>query len=508
MTLSIRSRLILSAAVQLLVLLLMVGTGVHFSQRVVAAMAMKEGARQLDAGVQQTLRSAGELLLTEGASSSKDLAKAALEQVDTRLTELKAQAAASGAVLDIDAQLGATWPTVRATVDQMRTNKKLSIDDVDVMVAFGKMVTKGTDLTKSVDLIVTETQMIEDQAKSSLISVVLVGLVLLVITNFITSRLLFKAVNAPLSAAIGIAERIGAGYIANEIDLSRDDEMGRLMAALSKMQASLQSMVQSIAAVSEHIGAAANEFATGNTHLAQRTEQQASNVQQTSASLRELTETVAQSSAKVQQANEMTRQSAAAAVDGGEAVKRVAHTIGEIVASSQKMAAIIGVIDGIAFQTNILALNAAVEAARAGEQGRGFAVVASEVRSLAGRSAAAAKEIKALIDDSVQRVQQGNAQANQAGEKMEQLVTSFSSMSELIAQIAHATHEQNDGLSNINHAVSQVDDMTQQNAALVEQSTASADELRVQAGKLMQATHAFSMDRVPVTSRQARLAAS
>ena len=272
----------------------MVGTGVHFSQRVLAAVAMKEGARQLDAGVQQTLRSAGELLLTEGASSSRDLAKSALEQVDTRLTELKSQAAASGAALDIDAQLGATWPAVRATVDQMRTNKKLSIEDVDVMVAFGKMVTKGTELTKSVDLIVTETQVLEDQAKASLITVVLVGLALLIITNIITSRLLFKAVNAPLSAAIGIAERIGSGYIANEIDLSRDDEMGRLMAALSKMQASLQGMVQSIAAVSEHIGAAANEFATGNTHLAQRTEQQASNVQQTSASLRELTETVAQ----------------------------------------------------------------------------------------------------------------------------------------------------------------------------------------------------------------------
>jgi methyl-accepting chemotaxis protein len=292
--------------------------------------------------------------------------------------------------------------------------------------------------------------------------------------------------------------RIAGGDLAGAMPTVRDPKS--LMGALVAMQSSMQSLVAQVRSATDSINTASSEIASGNQDLSARTEQAASNLEETAASMEELTSTVSQSADAARQANQLAASASEVAVRGGQVVSQVVTTMEEINHSSKKINDIIGVIDGIAFQTNILALNAAVEAARAGEQGRGFAVVASEVRSLAQRSAEAAKEIKGLIGTSVDKVDAGTRLVAEAGQTMSEIVGSVQRVSDIIGEITAASGEQSSGISQVNTAVNQLDQMTQQNAALVEQSAAAAESLKDQAVRLAQVVQVFRLDETRALS--------
>ena len=303
-----------------------------------------------------------------------------------------------------------------------------------------------------------------------------------------------RSITQPLRQAVDIAGEVAQGDLRRTIRSDRQDEVGDLLRSLAAMQTSLRQVIGQIRVSSDSIGVASAEVAMGNQDLSNRTEQAASSLEETASSMEQLTSTVRQSADAARQANQMAGTAAEVAQRGGEVVGQVVSTMQAINQSSRKIADIIGVIDGIAFQTNILALNAAVEAARAGEQGRGFAVVAGEVRTLAQRSAQAAKEIKELITASVDAVQNGGRLVEGAGLTMAEIVSSVQRVTDIIGEISAAAAEQSDGISQVNVAVNQLDQMTQQNAALVEQSTAAAESLREQAARMAEAVAVFRID--------------
>ncbi|GAA4005327.1 hypothetical protein GCM10022279_31780 [Comamonas faecalis] len=307
------------------------------------------------------------------------------------------------------------------------------------------------------------------------------------------SWLLVRSITQPLARAVGLADAIAAGDLTQDVHDERGDELGRLLRSLSAMGGKLRQVVGEVRSGVESVTAAASEIATGNHDLSARTEQTAANLEETAASMEELTATVTQSADTARQANQLAANAAQAAEKGGQVVGQVVTSMQQITDSSRKISDIIGVIDGIAFQTNILALNAAVEAARAGEQGRGFAVVAGEVRSLAQRSAEAAKEIKSLITTSVDNVEAGSNQVEQAGQSMSEIVTSVRRVSDLIGEITASSTEQRDGIGQVNQAVANLDQMTQQNAALVEEASAAAASMREQAQRLAQVVSVFNV---------------
>jgi methyl-accepting chemotaxis protein len=302
-----------------------------------------------------------------------------------------------------------------------------------------------------------------------------------------------RSVAQPLNEAVSTARVIASNDLSQPLESSRRDELGDLLRALSSMQGSLRNVIGQVRNATDSISTASSEIAAGNQDLSARTEQTASNLQQTASSMEELTTTVKHSADSARQANQLAASAAEVAQRGGSVVSQVVTTMDEINASSKKIADIIGVIDGIAFQTNILALNAAVEAARAGEQGRGFAVVASEVRSLASRSADAAKEIKGLIGASVDKVEAGSRLVADAGSTMREIVSSVQRVTDIIGEITAASTEQSDGIGQVNTAVTQLDQMTQQNAALVEESAAAAESLKSQAAQLAHVVSAFRL---------------
>jgi methyl-accepting chemotaxis protein len=308
---------------------------------------------------------------------------------------------------------------------------------------------------------------------------------------------LTRGITVPLNHAVEIAVAVANKDLRSKIEVSSTDETGRLLQALKTMNDGLTSIVQEVRSGTEQIASASGEIAAGNLDLSSRTEQQAGSLEETASSMEELTSTVRQNADNARQANQLALQASAVAQRGGDVVSDVVETMDAINTSARKIVDIISVIDGIAFQTNILALNAAVEAARAGEQGRGFAVVATEVRSLAQRSAAAAKEIKVLIDDSVGKVDAGSALVSQAGMTMSEVVDSIQRVTDIMGEITSASAEQSSGIEQVNQAIGQMDQVTQQNAALVEEAAAAAASLQEQADALADVVSVFKLAAAP-----------
>jgi methyl-accepting chemotaxis protein len=348
-------------------------------------------------------------------------------------------------------------------------------------------------------------------AEATAQSATLTLLVVLVITTVVGAAIVWwivQGITRPLDQAIDIAKTVAAGDLSRDVEVKTTDEVGELLGALKQMSGNLSDIVSRVRVGTETIASASSEVATGSMDLSTRTEQQASSLEETASSMTELTSTVRQNNENATQARKLADEASNVAVRGGATVSEVVQTMGAINESSRKIVDIIGVIDGIAFQTNILALNAAVEAARAGEQGRGFAVVAGEVRNLAHRSAAAAKEIKELIGNSVERVEEGSRLVGEAGVTMEEVVNSVRRVTSIIGEIAIATGEQRDGIEQISDAITQMDTVTQQNAALVEEAAAAAEALQQQAASLTEAVSVFKVRETGAGAARMQLSAS
>lgn len=394
--------------------------------------------------------------------------------------------------------LGVDQGDPQAAIGQMQTSLKVLEDDLKKTVESAqKQFTMGVDHSGA-------------NVRNVLWTVIAAGLIVmlvLVVVSYFIIRTIWQQLGGEPEYAQEIASAVASGNLTMQIDVERGDTTS-LLAALGEMQTRLQNMVSDIKTSAETIKVASAEIASGNSDLSSRTESQASSLEETSSSMETMTETVKQNADNARQANKMVETASEVAVKGGEVVSQVVTTMDDINQSSKKIVDIISVIDGIAFQTNILALNAAVEAARAGEQGRGFAVVASEVRSLAQRSAAAAKEIKTLIGDSVDKVRTGSVLVDQAGQTMGEIVASVRRVSDIMAEITAASQEQSTGIQEIGSAINQMDEMTQQNAALVEEAAAAAESLEEQADLLTKALDVFKLNNVNSKSNVVRASAT
>jgi len=345
-------------------------------------------------------------------------------------------------------------------------------------------------------------QSVQDTYTATRTVLIVLGL-LAIIVGVLFAWFITRSITTPINAAVKVAQTVSAGDLTSHIVVDSTDETGQLMHALKGMNDSLVNIVGQVRGGTDTIATASREIAAGNMDLSSRTEQQASSLEETASSMEELTSTVKQNAANARQANMLAIDAADIASRGGAVVADVVTTMGSINASSKKIVDIISVIDGIAFQTNILALNAAVEAARAGEQGRGFAVVATEVRNLAQRSAAAAKEIKGLIDDSVNKVEAGSGLVDKAGQTMSEIVASIGHVTSIMNEITNATDEQSAGIEQVNQAITEMDQVTQQNAALVEQASAAAEAMQDQAAQLADVVSVFTLTTGTTATRSA-----
>ncbi|MBH1987881.1 MAG: MCP four helix bundle domain-containing protein [Burkholderiales bacterium] len=340
----------------------------------------------------------------------------------------------------------------------------------------------------------TEAAYARSQASFEQTRIAVIGLVLAAIAiGSGLALVITRSITRPIARAVEVAETVAAGDLTSDVHTDRTDETGQLLMALKRMNDSLVTIVSQVRNGSDSIATGSSQISSGNADLSQRTEEQASALQQTAATMEQLSTTVNNNSDSARQASQLAIGASTVAIKGGNVVTRVVDTMKGINDASRKISDIISVIDGIAFQTNILALNAAVEAARAGEQGRGFAVVAGEVRTLAQRSANAAKEIKSLITDSVERVSLGTALVDEAGQTMQEIVGAVQRVSDIVAEISAASVQQSSGIGQVGQAVSQMDQVTQQNAALVEESAAAAESLKLQAQQLVNAVAVFKV---------------
>lgn len=447
--------------------------------------------------LQSYLRGVNEVLLTEGSSSSRKLVKdsgAAFASEVALLSKLVTEAEDQRA---LEALIAQSWPETSDAVGALLRRKGVSATDDDSMLAYGKIAGRADALVEAVAGIEQRAAPAAERAlvqmKQLMIAAALVALVFVLAIGRQVMQVMYNRLGAHPEQVRGIALRLASHDLTVTIPGTSGTGQATLIDALRDIRNNLSTVVGEVHGNASSLAIAAAEIAEGNQDLSNRTEQQASALAETAASMEQLGTTVRQNADNARQANQMALNASTVAIKGGEVVGEVVQTMKGINDASTKIADIISVIDGIAFQTNILALNAAVEAARAGEQGRGFAVVAGEVRSLAQRSADAAREIKSLISDSVQRVHQGTEMVDQAGATMREIVTSIERVTDIMGEISNASAEQSAGVAQVGEAVSQMDQSTQQNAALVEQSAAAAESLKEQAQRLVQAVAVFKL---------------
>jgi len=437
-------------------------------------------------------------------SSDPEIATAFKDAVDTTTKEISDMQKQLDALPLTDAdkvqlqKIGEFRKTVIATREKARAARAdgkgddaIQIRNVQFLPALASYIGAQKELVHMQEQRVVDVQELTESRRQTNSIGILVGLVVIVVMIAFGTVWLVGSIRGPLNQANDLAARIAQGDLSTSISTTRGDEFGSLLRSLGTMNDSLGRMVSQVRLSTDSIATASAEIAQGNNDLAHRTEQTSSNLQSTASSMDALTATVQQSTDNSRQASALAARASSVAQRGGSVVTQVVSTMQEIDTSSKKIADIIGVIDGIAFQTNILALNAAVEAARAGEQGRGFAVVASEVRSLAQRSAEAAKEIKGLITTSVEKVESGTRLVTDAGATMDEIVQSVQRVADVISEITAAANEQSSGIAGVNVAIGNLDQMTQQNAALVEESAAAAESLREQADRMKEAVSVF-----------------
>lgn len=443
----------------------------------------------------------------QASASYKNFLNGLVDAVDTGSISNKTQQALAETKKDVALLIAASPSPDLEVADgtlaklQSAISAKNSIDSITPYKS--EINSVDTSLTAKIDEVKTQiSKLIEDDAKAThkknQVSIY-VALATLLLLAFIIRRLV-NDVTTPLASAVGTARRVSEGDLTSDIAILRHDEIGELQKALFEMNKALIAIVGDVRSASQQITTGTNEMVSGNSDLSTRTEQQAASLENTSASITELNTAIAHNADNSRLANELALNASDVAVKGGKVVGQVVETMNLINDSSKKVGEIISVIENIAFQTNILALNAAVEAARAGEQGRGFAVVATEVRNLAQRSAAAAKEIKTMIGNSVEKVSSGTRLVKEAGETMQDIVTAVKRVTEMMGEIQAASAEQKEGIGQVNEAVHQMDEMTQQNAALVEQATAIAESVHDQTKRLTEAVEKF---KLPVTGADA-----
>ncbi|MBI5269186.1 MAG: MCP four helix bundle domain-containing protein [Burkholderiales bacterium] len=480
----------------------------HANQVLDAANARAVSARNLVLIADATERTA-EHARVKQAHEAMGQALKELKELVSRDPDAGREMAMVDAIQEVESRYGPVALDIVGLAMADRRDEAITRIDRDcrpLLDALLKAVTTYTDHAR--DTAQAEAREAEASAALSrqlLLAGCAVGLVLAGVLAFVITRGLVRALGAEPSRLGEVARQVAEGNLAPIAD-AETAPAGSVMASLGHMQQGLARVVGQVRSASDSIATASQQIATGTSDPSQRTEEQASNLQQTAASMEQMNASVKQHADSAREATQLAASASAVAQQGGDVVQRVVATMGEITASSRQIGEIISVIDGIAFQTNILALNAAVEAARAGEQGRGFAVVASEVRTLAGRSAEAAREIKALIGASVDKVDAGSRLVNEAGATMEEIVRQVGRVTTLIGEMGAATVEQSRGVDQVANAVSQLDDVTQQNAALVEQSAAAADSLQQQARGLAQVVQAFRLGAAPVAGAAAPVA--
>ena len=514
--LTIRARMIITVALVLAAVLAIGGVGIagqNYSRSVSASFARTEFAAMAEIAQLRTM-------MSELREHEKDMiiqyenaveASAAKEAWLKTMAGIDASAKRLNALLPGDAERAKVASAMEhlgkfreAFLPVAKQLEAMGFDSARVAAAFmGKAQPEYDEAQKAIVTLAagiaaaaqTGAQRMDRAAMMVMIAIAAAA-ALAIVTIAPLTLLNMRSICKPIAQAKDLALTIASGDLTTrKVDAQGKDEIAQLLTSLAQMQESLTRIVGQVRHSTDSIATASSEIATGNQDLSTRTEQTASNLQVAASSMEQLTGTVRQSADSARQANQLASSAAEVAARGGSVVSQVVVTMQDIDAQSKKIADIIGVIDGIAFQTNILALNAAVEAARAGEQGRGFAVVAGEVRSLAQRSAEAAKEIKGLIGASVEKVQGGSRLVADAGKTMNEIVTSVQRVSDIIGEITAASSEQSDGIGQINGAVNQLDQMTQQNAALVEESAAAAQSLKEQAGRLSAVVGTFRLER-------------
>ena len=489
----------MSLAAGLAALLCLVALAAAYAALVDLELIERAGRAVVDAQIaeQRLVRVLNEALLSGGATNSRTQAQEQIPALDAMLRQLAANVDVPELKETVEGRILPLWGGIRPLDESLIARRTLAPEDADDQIALGKIIGGSDKLSAELALAVDRTDRhLSERRLRVNVAIVVLGILALGFALLLVLYV-YRAVRASLGGTPeGMAEATAAfarGDLVAAVHV-REGDASSAMAALEHMRLGLADAVRTIRAGADTVGKASREIAQGNSDLSTRTEEQASALEEAAASMEEMAATVSQSAENARKASELATGASAVAARGGQAVGAVVSTMAGITDFSRKIADIVGVIDSIAFQTNILALNAAVEAARAGEQGRGFAVVASEVRSLAQRSATAAKEIREMISDSVGRIATGSQQVEAAGETMGELVASVKRVTDLIAEISAASQEQSQNLSQVNHTVARLEQVTQQNAAMVEEAAAASASLENQAEALLSAVAAFRLE--------------